>query len=421
MLHLFWLAPLSVLLSPLVGEARPAEGDPTLQEVFEKRILPIFKSPEPSSCVQCHLAGVDLKNYILPSHEKTFVSLRDQGLIDLERPEKSRILALIQMGEKERGASLIHQKMRKLEYEAFRDWVQRSARDPRLKALPRLDPEEQARPKRPVEVIRHARTDRLLASFTNTIWAMRFRCMSCHIEGTGENQKLIREHGPRVAWFKAGGPEATLNYLRSSRLIDVDQPEKSLLLRKPLGEVKHGGGIKIKVGDQGYKAIRSFLEDYARISKDAYTDAGSLPKQESGPLRFGTDVWLKLANTLPAWGDRLLEVEVYAWDRETKSWESEPIATSDRLVWGKGKLWQHNLTLLAARGSERAKTWTKTGRPSLPRGRYLVKVYVDGEGKVGRDWQAVLGAEALVGQVEVESGWAPGYGSMTVVEAGRVK
>jgi hypothetical protein len=41
---------------------------------------------------------VDLKNYILPSHEKTFVSLRDQGLIDLENPADSKILRLIAMG-----------------------------------------------------------------------------------------------------------------------------------------------------------------------------------------------------------------------------------------------------------------------------------------------------------------------------------
>src|SRR5262245_10601536 len=51
-----------------------AEPEPTPQQVFERRILPIFKSPEPSSCLQCHLAGVDLKTYILPSHEKTFAS-----------------------------------------------------------------------------------------------------------------------------------------------------------------------------------------------------------------------------------------------------------------------------------------------------------------------------------------------------------
>src|SRR3954452_14880358 len=92
-----------------VPALRAADQSPA--QVFEKRILPIFKSPDPSSCVQCHLAGVDLKNYILPSHEKTFLSLRDQGLIDLDQPRNSKILRLIRMGDEEKGpASLIHKK-----------------------------------------------------------------------------------------------------------------------------------------------------------------------------------------------------------------------------------------------------------------------------------------------------------------------
>src|SRR6516162_1307786 len=95
------------------------------QEVFDKRIAPIFKSPNPSSCLQCHLAGVDLKNYILPSASDTFVSLRDQGLIDLDNIEKSRILNLIQMGKEEKAAA-IHLQNRKREYDAFVAWLKAS-------------------------------------------------------------------------------------------------------------------------------------------------------------------------------------------------------------------------------------------------------------------------------------------------------
>src|SRR3954465_2279191 len=124
MKRIAWL----LLLAPLAGCVRTTEttvaaeaaDEPTPQQVFEKGILPIFKSPNPSSCAQCHLGGVELKNYLLPSHQDTFVSLRDQGLIDLDRPEKSKILALIKMGEAEKGKSaLIHQKTRKAELEAF--------------------------------------------------------------------------------------------------------------------------------------------------------------------------------------------------------------------------------------------------------------------------------------------------------------
>ena len=78
--------------SALAG--RGSAGDePKAADIFAKRILPIFKSPNPSSCTQCHLAGVDLKNYILPSHEKTFLSLRDQGMVNLETPDYAGVLA----------------------------------------------------------------------------------------------------------------------------------------------------------------------------------------------------------------------------------------------------------------------------------------------------------------------------------------
>ena len=67
----------ALLISAIAARA----DDPT--KVFEERIVPIFKSPNPSSCAQCHLAAVDLKDYILPSAKDTFLALRDQGLIDL--------------------------------------------------------------------------------------------------------------------------------------------------------------------------------------------------------------------------------------------------------------------------------------------------------------------------------------------------
>jgi len=147
------------------------------QEVFERRILPIFKSPNPSSCTECHLAGVDLKNYILPSHEKTFLSLRDQGLIDFDNPADSKILRLIAMGGgTNQGAALISAKARETEYTAFADWIKASAGDPKLRRAAKLSSAEIAKPARSVEVSRHARTDRLLASFEENIWSQRFRC-----------------------------------------------------------------------------------------------------------------------------------------------------------------------------------------------------------------------------------------------------
>jgi hypothetical protein len=399
-----------------------ADATPTADQVFEKRIMPIFKSPNPSSCVQCHLSGVDLKNYILPSSEKTFLSLRDQGLIDLAKPEDSKILRLINMNETDqRGANLIHEKTRKAEYEAFAEWIKVCANDPKLRDAPKLDAKEFAKPDKPVEVIRHARKDQLLESFEQNVWAMRFRCMSCHIEGTPENDKLKKEHGPRVAWIKKEGAEATMNYLTNeTKLIDTTHPEKSLLLQKPLGKLEHGGGKKFLPGDQGYKAFRAWIEDYAAIKNGTYTKADDLPKPATKLARFGSDIWLKLSDTPPEWGDKLLQVNLYAWDETAKTWATEPIAQSDRGVWGQGKLWQHNLTLATAKDSELARRWKKD-KPLLPAGKYLVRVYVDTAGRLAKDWNATLDDGDYVGQMEFQARWAEGYNSMTVLDARRVK
>lgn len=122
-----------ILLTMLFASAALAERNPSPQQIFDERILPIFKSDQPSSCVQCHLAGVDLKNYIHPSQEKTFASLRDQGMIDLDQPEKSKILRLINMTPQESHlATRIHEGNRKLEYAAFSTWIKAACNNPKL-------------------------------------------------------------------------------------------------------------------------------------------------------------------------------------------------------------------------------------------------------------------------------------------------
>lgn len=407
----------------LVCVATSASGaGPTsdAQTVFERRILPIFKSPNPSSCTECHLAGVDLKNYILASHEKTFLSLRDQGLVDLANPADSKILRFIARGGgTNQGASLISAKVREAELAAFTEWITASARDPKLRAAAKPSAAEVAKPARPLEVIRHARTDRLLASFEENIWSQRFRCSGCHSPAGKENSKLVAEHGEQVAWLK-DTPEATMRYLIATENINLKQPERSRLLLKPLNEIKHGGGQKMLAGDLTYKAFRAWLDDYARTVSDRYASAADLPSRKAAPAMFGTDIWLKLNNTPPQWADRLLQVSLFAWDRANNKWETKPIAISDRGVWGKGKLWQHNLALLADKDSGRALEWSRSGA-NLPAGKYLLKVHVDVAGRLKSDWNATLDESEMVGEAAIESGWPKGYGKMTVLEAGRLR
>jgi hypothetical protein len=394
------------------------------EEIFRRRIEPIFASPEPSSCTECHLAGVDLKNYILPTAEETFRSLRDLGLIDVEHPARSKILKFIRRGMDggagtAKGGGLVRQEVRRQELEAFSAWIEAACADPRYRELPPLDAAERAGPKRPVEVIRHGRRDRLLERFEQTVWAQRFRCMACHAPSGSENARLVKEHGERVTWMVAGDPEQTMQHLLDEGLVDLDRPEESMLLLKPLNEIEHGGGQKMMRGDQGYKAFRAWIEDCAAIVADRYASAADLPEDPPATRSFPSEIWLKLENTPPRWADRLLQVDLHAWDSRRRAWEPQPIATSDRMVFGKGRLWQHSLLLLADPGSARAGEFDK--QPRLPEGKYLLRVYVDVQGLMQQNWQRAWTQNDLVGELEIECTWPAGYGAMTVVDARGLK
>ncbi|MGI0149407.1 MAG: hypothetical protein ACREDF_07750, partial [Thermoplasmata archaeon] len=64
-------------------------------------------------------------------------------------------------------------------------------------------------------------------------------------------------------------------------------------------EVKHGGGQKMRRGDAGYMAFRTWLEDYANVLADKYARTSDLPKEDV--RKVGTEIWLRLTNPPAAW------------------------------------------------------------------------------------------------------------------------
>ena len=115
---------------------------------------------------------------------------------------------------------------------------------------------------------------------------------------------------------------------------------------------------------------------------------------------------------VPARYDKmLLQADLHRWTGS--GWSQFRVATSDRPVFGDGKLWQHSLSLTAQRGTD----WANEIRAeSLPPGKYLLKLYIDRTDKLRKDFGTELGEEDFVGQVEIESRWPAGYGEMTVVK-----
>lgn len=373
-------------------------------EIFERRILPIFQSAKPSSCAECHLSGVDLKEYIRPTQQETFVSLVGAGMIDVQKPEESKLLRFI--NRRPEKPSLVTDKVRQEEFEAFRAWIRAAAIDPKL--LAEKGKAEPIGPQLPEALVRHARTDRVLASFIDNIWNEVGRCAACH--SPDRNQKQVKEHGEQVSWIKLREPQATLNHMLEAGLIDPDEPEKSLLLMKPTLQVKHGGGQKMVVGDRTYKQFRRFIDDYAALVHDKYETAEQLPKPNS-EISVVSDIWLKIENVPIEYDKLLMQVDLYR--RSDSGWSEYRVATSDRQVFGANRLWQHSLSLTAPRSSD----WAEAIRSErLPAGQYLVKMYVDRTGKLQKDLSADLNEADLVGEVEVQSSWPAGYGKMTTVK-----
>ena len=434
--------------------AEDADGQTAALELFERRIMPIFRSPQPSSCVQCHLASVELKNYILPSHEKTFVSLRDQGLIDLTNPEQSEILTLIQKGEQDldRGAQLIHAKMRQAEFDAFLGWIKACCVDPKLRDLPPMNAAELAKPDKPDAVIEHNRKDRLLDSFVRNVWSQRMRCFPCHtpneLDATSvqhskprENHRQLEEqYGQRMNIFRET-PEATLRQLMmSSRkpaknhlpLINVQEPTKSLLVLKPTSKlppksengqlekpsyaepVTHMGGLKMFVDDQSYKSFLAWIQDYASVVGDQYAAADDLPNDNWYP----TKQVLRLSEVPESWPVTTgVQLFVHAWNPDKASWETQPIAFTQGTVTPR-RMVNGTLFLLAAKAGETA---LDPQGAALSPGRYLVKAYVDLQHRLSIDPALILGNDEFCGQAEIQAQWREGFPKAELLSAMRLQ
>jgi hypothetical protein len=326
-------------------------------------------------------------------------------LVDVDQPDRSKLLTFI--SRKPEKPNLVTERVRQQEFEAFQAWIRAAAKDPKLAAARTAD--TSLGPDLPIEVVRHARRDRILASFIESIWSEVGRCAACH--SPDRNQKQVAEHGEQVSWIKLGDPAATLAYMLEAGLIDLDEPDQSLLLLKPTNQVEHGGGQKMLVGDRTYKQFRRFFEDYAATAQGAYRTADELPPLADEVSQV-VDVWFKLEEVPERFDKMLLAVDLYRWDDSRGTWSRDRWATADRAVFGQGRLWQQHISLTAPRDAQRAQDLA--GQQTLPPGKYLIKIYVDQKDRLRNEYPAELGPEELVGQIEVSSRWPSGYGSMTV-------
>lgn len=428
-------------------------SDKTNAEViFGDRIMPIFRSPNPSSCVQCHLSSVDLKDYILPSSDKTFVSLRDQGLIDLDNPPQSKILTLISMGDRDgdEKANMIHKKMRDAEFDAFSKWIESCCADQRLRDLPSLDKSELAKPSSADEVIRHARKSRIVNSFVRNVWSQRMRCFPCHTpHEIGPNQKAAKEKfelwndqfGDKMLIFKET-PEQTMDYLiqqsvdtdtNEMPLLNLEHSEKSLLVLKPTSKIPpqvdgkrsptytepiyHGGGLKMHKDDHSYKLFIAWINDYANITHGNYKSVADLP----GDNWFPTNRVLRIADISKDWVvGTPVQVFLYPKIESETGVSDQPIAFMQGTITPRYFV-NGPLILLAPTDPVEFNNW-KSSNSRLPAGTYVAKVFVDTNDVIKDNPTALLDHASYAGKLEFRfEKWENGFPNAQVISSEKMR
>ncbi len=388
----------------LAGDATDADAN----ALFHRRVLPILASKNPSSCTECHFGGVEIQAYIHKDQATTFAALRDAGLINLKSPDDSKILQFIRRHTDTTSDSL--RKVRAAEHEAFQAWIRAAARDPGLLAT-QLG-KTKIGTELPVELIRHLRRDHVLNSFVENIWSQIGRCVNCH--SPDRNERLVKEHGEQVSWIRPNDPAATLAQCVEQYIIDTDDPEESLILLKPLGEVAHGGGPKFAPGDQTDKNFRRFLNDYAAVVNRSYQRVEQLPPPPGEVARL-TAQHLRIVDLPQELEKCFLRVDIFRW--EGQDWSATRWGTADNLIAADKQLWQNLVTATAPVDSPRAAKLEQ--EPLLPSGRYLAKVYVDRTGKLQNDRDLELGEDDLWGEVEFDGEWPVGYQPPKIIHAPR--
>jgi hypothetical protein len=381
-------------------EASPPAEDESAAAIFERRILPIARSDKASSCTECHFGGVELKNYIRHDQAATFATLRDEGLIDVENPDQSKLLEFI--GRRSEATTPLQDKVRRVELQAFRAWIHAAVRDPEILAAKSTGVSIGS--ELPDEVIRHMRRDRVLQSFVENVWSEIGRCVGCH--SPERNQKQVEKHGEQMSWIRPRDPAGTLAEAVEQGIIDTADPEESLILLKPLVLVEHGGGPKFAIGSRTDRNFRRFLTDYAAVVNRQYERADQLPPP-SPEVAALTGQHLRITDLPRELDKKLLRADLHRWTGE--GWSDTPWGTAENPINGEKNVWQSMVFAVAPRGSERGGELQQSAEARLPGGRYLIKIYIDVNDKTKQDRDYQLGAAEFYGEVETDGDWAPGY------------
>ncbi len=382
------------------------EASNSATAIFQSRIVPLIKSPEKSSCSECHLQGVELSDFLARDQKQTFANLRARGWIDIDHPEKSKLLEFIRRHAED--SSPLIQRVRQAEEDALKKWIMAAVREPELlnEPLPAGNDLEL-----PLEFIRHTRQDHVVDRFCEAIWSQLSRCANCH--SPERNQKQVRKNGQQMSWIVPRDPAATLSLLVERKLIDLEGPEQSELRTKPLGLVEHGGGPKFVIDGQTDRKWLSFLEDYSKIVRGKLTKTDKLP---TVPDRRSwlSEMQIRITDFPESWKGRLIALSMHSKNSDG-TWCEDPIATGDSPIQSQQLVWQQSLTVFQSVDPNENANWAKplSAADAIPSGHYQLRIHL---GRLVVDEKLIAVEEpfpsvplVLVATSEIEAPWPSGY------------
>ena len=246
-------------------------------DLFNKRIAPLLKPGQPKSCNQCHLAGVDLSLFLSDTPCRSMACLLSKGLVDTKTPEASELIAMVDKGKP--LSDLITPEVLAKERQGLIDWIIWSDKCHEEVCGDIEKPcgiDTGTKPPMTLPMLGQCSEDDLLAVFQARVWSWRDRCSSCHapVGGPAEGNKPNPEAGPLFMrrTQEVDGPIYTMYQIIGTDLINLKQPEASLLLTKPLkvsaGGVPHGGHDKFQSkSDKNYQNGLAWIKHYADCHK----------------------------------------------------------------------------------------------------------------------------------------------------------
>ena len=250
-------------------------------EIFEQRIAPLLADDQPKSCNTCHLSGIDMSLFVRPTPCETMACLSELGLVDFAEPTDSRVLAWIERADP--ASPLITERVIAAEYNGFLEWIEHfktcgmyecsGVRCGQARSDPFCDVEPEPLTATGSELDTGGCSDlEIERLFRDSVYASRGRCFPCHFDSEESAAPGALRFVEQEGTCDTSSLETMHNVIEAG-LVDVTEPDQSLLITKPLdvegGGVAHGGHAKFfPGGDPGYDNFLYWVTRYAECQGD---------------------------------------------------------------------------------------------------------------------------------------------------------